>query len=132
MELYYFKNNTTKGTMTIDIKNNLIYHFDENRNRKEHRAISTSFSQIEVLNDGRILVLENYYKYENGHKSNLYCLNQNIEIEWFLSSIIVEDRVDNYVGFTTNGNQFFANTWNCFRVEIDIENGGIINKQFTK
>ncbi|REG88754.1 hypothetical protein [Flavobacterium aquicola] len=118
--------------MTIDLKNNTIYHIDANRNKKVHKAISTSFSQIEVLNDGRILVLENYYKYENEQKSNLYCLNQNIEIEWFLPTGIDEDGVDNYVGFTTNGNQIFANTWNCFRVEIDIENGEIINKQFTK
>ena len=118
--------------MIIDIKNNLIYNVDEFRNRKEHKAISTNFSQIEVLKDGRILVLENYYEYENGQKSNLYCLNQNIEIEWFLPTGINEDGVDNYVGFSTNGNQFFANTWNCFRVEIDIESGEIINKQFTK
>lgn len=42
--------------MTIDIKNNLIYSVDRSKNRKEHKAISTNFSQIEVLKDGRILV----------------------------------------------------------------------------
>jgi hypothetical protein len=118
--------------MTIDLENNLIYHFDENRNKREHKPISTNFSQIEVLSDGRILVLENHNKYENGLKSNLYCLNQNIEIEWFLPTDIDKDGLDNYVGFTTNGNDVFANTWNCFRVEIDIETGQIMNKQFTK
>ena len=118
--------------MTIDLRNNSVYHFDENLIKKEHKAISTSFSQIEVLKDGRILVLENYYKYENGQKSNLYCLNYKIEIEWFLPTGINEDGVDVYVGFSTNGNQIFANTWSGFRVEIDVESGKIINKQFTK
>lgn len=118
--------------MTIDIKNNLVFHFNENLIKKEHKAISTSFSQIEVLKDGRILILENYYKYENGQNSNLYCLNQNLEIVWFLPTGINEDGVDVYVGFSTKGNQIFTNTWNGFRVEIDVETGIIINKQFTK
>jgi hypothetical protein len=118
--------------MTIDIRNNRIYHFDEKINKKEHRPFSTNFSQIEVLNDGRILVLENYYKYENGQKSNLYCLNQKIEIEWFLPTGFNEDGVDVYVGFSTNGNQIFSNSWNGFRVEIEVESGKIINKKFTK
>ena len=118
--------------MTIDIQNNSIYKVDIEGNRKEHKAISTNFAQIEVLKDGRILVMEDYHQYTNDQKSNLYCLNQEIEIEWFLPTGISEEGVDVYVGFSTTENQVFANTWNCFRVEINIETREIISKQFTK
>ncbi len=116
--------------MTIELKNNRIYHYDENRNLKEHVAFSTKFSHFEILNDGRILVMENYYEYENGENTNLYCINQNVEIEWFAE--IGKSQEDVYVGFTTNGNKIYANTWNCFRHEIDIEIGKIISSVFTK
>jgi len=114
--------------MTIEIQNSLIYNYDKNKIKKEHKPLSTSFSQIEVLNDGRILILENYYKFKYEQKSNLYCLNQDIDIDWFLPI----QNADIYVGFSTNGNQVFANTWNGFRVGIDVETGKIISMQFTK
>ena len=116
--------------MTIELRNNRIYHYDENRKLKEHFAFSTSFSHFEILNDGRVLVMENYYQYENGEKTNLYCINQSVEIEWFAE--IGKSQEDVYVGFTTNGNRIYANTWNCFRHEIDIESGKIISSVFTK
>ena len=119
--------------MTIDFKNNRIYHFDKALKLKEHRPISADFKEIEVLHDGRLLIIEDYNKYENGEKSNLYCLNQNLEIEWFLP--FPGDNIDgmqNYVGFTTNGDNVFANTFSCIRVEIDINNGSIKSRAFTK
>lgn len=119
--------------MTIDFKNNRIYHFDKDLNLTEHKPISTEFKEIEVLSNGKILVVENYYKYENGDNSNLYCINQKMEIEWFLSYPYENhNSMDNYVGFTTNGDKVFANTFSCYRVEIDIEKGEIKNVQFTK
>jgi hypothetical protein len=69
--------------MTIDFKNNRIYHFDREIKCKEHKPISSEFREIEVLSDGRILIVEDYFKYKNGDKSNLYCLNQNMEVECF-------------------------------------------------
>ena len=60
----------------------------------------------------------------------MYCINQNVEIEWFAE--IGKSQEDFYVGFTTNGNRIYANTWNCFRHEIDIESGKIISSVFTK
>ena len=119
--------------MTIDFKNISIYHFDSKNKKVEHKPISTEFKEIEVLPDGRILIVEDYYKYKNGDKSNLYCLNQNMEIEWFLPFVNkIHSDMDNYVGFTTNGDQVFANTFSCFRVEIDTKNGEIISSTFTK
>ena len=119
--------------MTIDFRNNRIYHFNKDSTLKEHRPISSEFSEIEVLPNGKILVIENYYKYENEHKSNLYCINPQMEIEWFLPYPHKDhNQMDSYVGFTTNGDRIFANTFSCYRVEIDIEKGEIMNVQFTK
>ena len=118
--------------MTIELKNNRIYHYDENRNLKEHFAFSTKFSHFEILKNGKILVMENYYEYENGENSNLYCINQNIEIEWFAESKRNQEGIDVYVGFTTHGNKVYANTWSCFRHEIDIDSGKILSNEFTK
>jgi hypothetical protein len=119
--------------MTIDFKNNRIYHFDKDLNLTEHKPISTEFKEIEVLANGKILVVENYYEYENGDNSNLYCINQQMEIEWFLPFPYENhNSMDNYVGFTTNGDRVFANTFSCYRVEIDTEKGSIKNIQFTK
>jgi len=119
--------------MTIDFKNNRIYHFDREIKCKEHKPISSEFREIEVLSDGRILIVEDYFKYKNGDKSNLYCLNQNMEVEWFLPFANTNhSSMDNYVGFTTNGNRIFANTFSCYRVEIDTKKGAIISSTFTK
>lgn len=118
--------------MTVELKNSRIYHYDENKNLKEHLAFSTKFSHFEVLKNDKILVIEDYYKYENGENSNLYCVNQNLEIEWFAEIGKFVDGLDVYVGFTTNGNKVFANTWNCFRHEIDIETGKILSSEFAK
>jgi len=119
--------------MTIDFKNNRIYHFDKDLSLIEHKPISTEFKEIEVLSNGKILVVENHYEYENGDNSNLYCINQKMEIEWFLPYPYENhNSMDNYVGFTTNGDNVFANTFSCYRVEIDIEKGEIKNVQFTK
>jgi hypothetical protein len=118
--------------MTVAIKNNRIFHYDENGTLKEHFGFSTQFSHFEILKDGRLLVMENYYNYENGENSNLYCINQHIEVEWFAESGKTENGLDNYVEFATNGNKVYATTWNCFRHEIDIETGKILSSVFTK
>jgi len=118
--------------MTIDLRENRIFSYDSNRRLKEHKAFSTVFSHFKVLPNGKVLIIENYYKYQNGKNSNLYCINQDIEIEWFAQANSDEDGLDLYVGFTKNGSNIYANTWNCFRVEIDVLSGKIISREFTK
>ena len=51
--------------MTIELRNNRIYHRDENGTLKEHFSFSTNFSHFGVLNDGKILVIENYFNIAN-------------------------------------------------------------------
>ncbi len=119
--------------MTIDFRNNRIYHFDENRKLKEHKPFSSSFSHMEILPNGKLLIIEDYFKYENGDISNLYCLNQDFKVEWVLPYVGKnENGLDNYVGFTTNGNRVFADTYSGFRIEIETTFGTIINVIFTK
>jgi|GEM_PF-2750660 len=56
-----------------------------------------------------------------------------MEIEWFLPYPNKNpDSMDNYVGFTTNGDKVFANTFSCYRVEIDTLKGQIKDTKFTK
>lgn len=119
--------------MTIDFKNNRIFHFDEELNVREHKPISTEFKEIEVLPNGCILVIENYSGYENGERSNLYCIDRHMAILWFLPYARKDHGpMDNYVAFTTNGDRVFANTFSCYRVEIDTATGTILNVTFTK
>ena len=119
--------------MQIDLRHNVIIGFDRNNKRIELNPLSTTFSRIEFLKDGRILIIEDYYKFLYKGLSNLYCLNRNLEIDWFLPfPDDGPDEFDYYVGFTSEGDRIFANSWNCFRVEIDIVKGTVINTVFTK
>jgi len=119
--------------MQIDIRHNQIIGFDRNNKRKVHKPLSTIFSEIELLSDGRIIVIEDYYKFKYKDYSNLYCLNRNIEIDWFLQfPDDGPDKFDYYVGFTSIVDKVYANTFGCFRVEIDLINGKILNAEFTK
>jgi len=119
--------------MRIDLKNDLIIGFNTTSKRIEHKPLSTNFKEIEILQDGRILIIEDYYNYKYKDYSNLYCLNRKMEIDWFLPfPHIGPNDNDHYVGFTTNGERLFANTWNGFRVEFDEHNGFIMNTVFIK
>ncbi len=60
-------------------------------------------------------------------------MNQDLKIEWFLPTPNqTQNSLDLYVGFSTNGDKIFANSFNCYRVQIDIEKGQIISTKFTK
>ncbi|HTK21497.1 MAG TPA: hypothetical protein VL442_18385 [Mucilaginibacter sp.] len=118
--------------MRIDFRNNCIVYNNENWLHKKRTPLSTNFSEIEVLMDGRILVLEYDYKFQHQNLSNLYCLDRELEIDWFLPLPHPNFKDDFYVGFTSNGEKIFANTWYCFRVEVETETGSIKNVEFTK
>lgn len=118
--------------MIIDFQNNCIWYRSENFQQKTHTPFSTNFSKIEVLKDGRLLIMEDYYQYQFEDKSNLYCLNRELEIEWFVPIPKTYDSKDVYAGFTSNGDKIFANTYTGFRVEINISDGSIQNAEFVK
>jgi len=117
--------------MKISFKDNTITCVDECDNYKKHLPLFTSFTEIDILKDGRLLICEDYYHFESKEKSNLYCLNRSLGIDWFLPlpNLGFDDW---YVGFTTHGENVFANSWNGFRVEVDIETGTLKDVIFTK
>jgi hypothetical protein len=118
--------------MTISIRNNEIIWFDKTLTKFCHKPISTSFQEIEVLNNGNIVVLEEGFNYSNDKKSNVYCLNRKMEILWYLDTPNSNRwHLDLYVGFSTNGEELFANSFSCYRVQFT-ENGQILNTWFTK
>ena len=118
--------------MKIDFKDNSITYREQNAFQRQHKPLSTSFSEIEVLGDGRILVIEDYFKFDYQGKSNLYCLNKILEIDWFVPLPNPDVGDDIYVGFTSIGERVFANTWTGFRAEVNIETGEVKNVEFFK
>jgi hypothetical protein len=118
--------------MKIDLRNNQILRF-ENGKLKTHKPLSTEFKEIEILLNGKILVIEGYYSFKYENHSNLYCLNRNLEIDWYLP--FPDDgpnEFDYYVAFSSQDDKIFANSWGGFRVKIDTQNGTIIETIFTK
>lgn len=118
--------------MKIDLRNNEIVCFDKDGNKNFHKPLSTAFREIEVLEDGRILIIEDYTNFEYEDKSNLYCLNRKLKIDWHLDYPIEEYKSNSgYTGFTVNGEELYANTFNCIRAKFDL-NGIILQTSFTK
>ncbi len=118
--------------MKIDIRNNELSRLSEDQTRFSHKALSTSFKVIELLPDGRILVLEDYYQFEYIGKSNLYCLNRDLEIAWFLD--FPYERVkdtSNYTSLTVKEEGLFANTFDCTRVKFATD-GKILQRKSVK
>nr|WP_067055015.1 hypothetical protein [Mucilaginibacter sp. L294] len=118
--------------MKIDLLNNVISLVDEFGVGKKQSPLSTRFKEVEILTDGRLLVCEDYFEFNYRGKSNLYCLNSALDIEWFLPMPSLSSENDLYVGFTSWGDKIFANSWGCYRVEVDVNSGLIKSVQFTK
>ena len=118
--------------MKIDLVNNVICLVDEFGISKKLSPLSTRFKDVEILIDGRLLVCEDYFEFSYQDKSNLYCLNRALDIEWFLPMPSLSSENDLYVGFTSWGDNVFANSWDCYRVEVDVNSGLIKSVQFTK
>ncbi|QHS55546.1 hypothetical protein GWR56_08325 [Mucilaginibacter sp. 14171R-50] len=118
--------------MKIDFLRNVISFIDEFGVIKKHSPLSTSFYEVEILADGRVLVCEAPFNFEYRAKSNLYCLSRTLDVEWFLSvpNLCFED--DLYVGFTSWGNEIYANSLACYRVGIDTNSGLLKSVEFTK
>ena len=118
--------------MKIDFRNCKISCFSDKTGYKEHVPLFTTFTYIEVLDNGRILVCEDYHNLIDNGITNLYCLNRSLEIDWYLPLPFKSSEVDFYVGFTSYDNNVFANTWSCHRVGVDVDAGLITSVEFTK
>lgn len=98
-----------------------------------------NFNEITIIREAP----ENYPK----GKSNIYAKNSKGEILWFAELPLTGDIYFNPIQWekdidneSINWNSFYkkkpdsfvVSSWNCYTVGIDIQNGKIINKVFTK
>ena len=119
--------------MKIDLEKLSISTFDSQYIEKKHLPLSTSFKEIEILFDGSVLIREDYYNYDYYGNSNIYRIDRNLNIKWFLETPNATlSKKDRYVSLKAVGNKFFAHSWDGYKVEFDFTTGEIQNKWFTK
>lgn len=91
------------------------------------KPISTSIRQVVRLGE-HFIIREDHYEFKG--RSNIYCLN-NDEVIWYAELPSEDDVYSNEIKVTEN-DTLKTSSWNGFTVEIDIENGKILEKYFTK
>ena len=84
---------------------------------------------IDGTND--VVVLLNPDSGGNGPFRNLLRLAQSGAIVW-QADLPTRDRADAYMKVRWQGNRLVANSWSTYLVELDEEDGRIVNKTFTK
>lgn len=90
---------------------------------------STSIRQIKDLTNGRVIVLENYYKYAG--ESNLYCIDkQSQQVIWFSELPMPNDFYVN--DFLINNSEITIASFGGITVKIDCNTGKITNKTWSK
>jgi hypothetical protein len=109
------------------------------------KALHTQIVDLKKTNEITV-VREDPDNYPKG-KSNIYAKNEEGEILWFSELPVTGDSYCNPIQwckdinsestcwnsfYKNNPNSFVVSSWNCYTVSIDIRNGKIINKVFTK
>ena len=90
---------------------------------------STSIIQKKGLINGRVIILENYYKYIG--ESNLYCMDKiSQQLIWFSELPMPNDLYSN--NFTINNSEITISSFNGITVKIDCNTGKIKSKIFSK
>lgn len=89
--------------------------------------ISTKIiKSIKLEKCDKFIILEDYYEFKG--KSNIYCLNNN-NVIWYAEKVSKDDV---YTNLFIEDSVIYANSWNGFTVKIDVNNGKILSKEFTK
>lgn len=81
------------------------------------------------LSDGRLLALTDYYAAGSG-VSNLICYGSEGNTSW--EAELRDPRMGQYVAFEIDGGRIFAQSFDCYRVELDRSTGKILSQTFTK
>ena len=93
------------------------------------KPLSTSICQKKDLTNGRVIVLENYYKYAG--ESNLYCIDQKSQqVIWFAELPVPDDIYSNK--FSINNSEITISSFNGITVKIDCNTGKITDKTLSK
>lgn len=81
----------------------------------------------------RIVLLDYYHRRQKkeGDFQNLMRRRADDSIVWY-ADLPSPGANDAYVSADWQGNELIANSWSCYRVELDLETGHILSKTFTK
>jgi len=82
-----------------------------------------------ALEDGGRLVLTDYYSSPKG-LSNLRRLNADGSVCWHAQ--LRDSSLGHYVSFEMGHDRIFAQSFDCYRVEIDPNTGAALAEEFTK
>ena len=74
-----------------------------------------------------MFALCNEYQY---YDNNIICFDINMNIIWRADLPTTEPDV--YVNMVYNNSSLYANSWSCYRVKIDLNDGHILSRVFTK
>jgi hypothetical protein len=77
-----------------------------------------------------IIVLLKYEVKKYGDFENLLLLKPDGTALWYAQ--LPTSSGDAYVDFEVSNSKLFANSWSCYRVEIDVQTGKILQQDFTK
>jgi hypothetical protein len=81
------------------------------------------------LPNGSCLQLTDYYA-SSDCVSNLRCISNDGSTSW--SAELLDPKLGHYVAVEVIGDRIFAQSFDCFRVELDPSNGRAIASEFTK
>jgi hypothetical protein len=93
-----------------------------------HKATGTRLVQILCVGD-HVVVREDYYQFPRD-RSNLYCLDADLQPVWVAERPSHTDAYANAVTNTPDGLE--CATWECVTCTLDVETGRIRSKVFTK
>jgi hypothetical protein len=86
-----------------------------------------------MINEKLFLILFDYYKWEKTKNQgvNLFCINSDGCCVWqaFMRNKEFDDLI---VSIVKEANSYFANSWQCYRFIINIDDGSLIYDSFTK
>ena len=84
-----------------------------------------------VTSGGNVIVLLRFSGKKHGSFENLLMIGPRGEVLW-RAELPEPSSGDAYVEFKLNADRLFANSWSGNRVEINLENGKVLSRQFAK
>lgn len=84
-----------------------------------------------IFDGVHVIVLLKYREKKYGSFENLLLLKSDGRVAW-RAQLPSPSSTDSYLDFEVKENRLFANSWSCYRVEIDLKTGRILQSEFTK
>ena len=130
----------------IKLIENKLYLFDI-----DEKTIINSFEpfckieEFKKVKENCIIVREEYFNEDINNHSNIYCLDNNLNIIWFAKSPFRNEtfvnpirwdlefyEIKTGIAYRKNENTFVCSTWGSVTVNIDYLTGKILKKMLTK